>query len=104
MIKVRTFATPIKIFATMRELHDLDAQVAAFLAEEGADKVFSMSDSTTVGENGGDHRSHPRRRVPGAGLTAQNATSRSSARRSGWSARRRRGTPSTPPPRPTRAS
>ena len=52
MIKVRTFATPIKIFATMRELHDLDAQVATFLAEEGADKVFSMSDSTTVGENG----------------------------------------------------
>ena len=27
MIKVKTFATPIKIFATMRELHDLDAQV-----------------------------------------------------------------------------
>jgi hypothetical protein len=53
MIKVRTFATPIKIFATMRELHDLDAQVAGFLAEEGADKVFSMSDSTTVAEDGG---------------------------------------------------
>ena len=52
MIRVRTFATPIKIFATMRELHDLDAQVAAFLQEEGADKVFSMSDSTTVGEPG----------------------------------------------------
>jgi hypothetical protein len=51
MIKVRTFATPIKIFATMRELGDLDAQVAAFLQEEGADKVFSMSDSTTVGES-----------------------------------------------------
>lgn len=52
MIKVRTFATPIKIFATMRELSDLDAQVAAFLQEEGADKVFSMSDSTTAGDNG----------------------------------------------------
>jgi hypothetical protein len=52
MIKVRTFATPIKMFATMRELHDLDAQVAAFLKEEGADNVFSLSDSTTVGENG----------------------------------------------------
>jgi hypothetical protein len=51
MIKLRTFATPIKIFATMRELHDLDAQVQAFLLEEGADKVYSMSDSTTVGEN-----------------------------------------------------
>jgi hypothetical protein len=52
MIKVRTFATPIKIFAAMRELHDLDAQVQAFLAEEGADTVFSMSDSTTVGDGG----------------------------------------------------
>jgi hypothetical protein len=52
MIKVRTFATPIKIFATMRELHDLDAQVQEFLKEEGADKVFSMTDTTTVGENG----------------------------------------------------
>jgi hypothetical protein len=52
MIKVRTFATPIKIFATMRELQDLDAQVQTFLQEEGADKVFSMSDSSTVGEGG----------------------------------------------------
>ena len=52
MIKLRTFATPIKIFATMRELHDLDAQVQAYLQEEGADKVYSVSDSTTVGDNG----------------------------------------------------
>ena len=52
MIKVKTFATPIKIFATMRELHDLDAEVQKFLQEEGADKVFSMTDTTTVGENG----------------------------------------------------
>jgi hypothetical protein len=52
MIKVKTFATPIKIFAAMREMNDLDEQVAAFLAEEGADKVFSMSDCTTAGENG----------------------------------------------------
>jgi hypothetical protein len=52
MIKVRTFATPIKIFATMRELQDLDTEVQAFLQEEGADKVYAVSDSTTVGENG----------------------------------------------------
>jgi len=52
MIKVRTFATPIKIFAAMREMNELDEQVAAFLAEEGADTVFSMSDTTTAGENG----------------------------------------------------
>jgi hypothetical protein len=52
MIKVKTFATPIKIFATMRELHDLDAEVQKFLQEEGADKVFSMTDTTTVGDAG----------------------------------------------------
>jgi hypothetical protein len=52
MIKLRTFATPIKIFATMRELQDLDTQVQTFLQEEGADTVHSVSDSTTVGENG----------------------------------------------------
>jgi hypothetical protein len=52
MIKVKTFATPIKIFATMRELHDLDAEVQKYLQDEGADKVYSMTDSTTVGDNG----------------------------------------------------
>jgi hypothetical protein len=52
MIRVKTFATPMKIFAAAREMRDLDEQVAAFLAEEGADKVFSMSDCTTAGENG----------------------------------------------------
>jgi hypothetical protein len=52
MIKVRTFMTPIKIFATSRELQDLDAQVTAFLNGEKADKVFSVSDATTAGENG----------------------------------------------------
>ncbi len=52
MIKVRTFATPIKIFATMRELQEIDAQVTTFLQEEGADKVYSLSDTATVGENG----------------------------------------------------
>jgi hypothetical protein len=52
MIKVKTFATPIKIFATIRELQELDEQVARFLNEEKAKKVYSMSDTTTAGENG----------------------------------------------------
>ena len=52
MIKVKTFATPIKIFATMRELQELDEQVAAFLAAEGVKRVYAMSDATTAGENG----------------------------------------------------
>jgi hypothetical protein len=52
MIKVRTFTTPIKIFATQRELQELDDHVSAFLNEESAAKVYSVSDTTTAGENG----------------------------------------------------
>ncbi len=52
MIKVTTFATPIKIFATQRELKELDEHVSAFLNEAHAAKVFSVSDTTTAGENG----------------------------------------------------
>jgi hypothetical protein len=52
MIKIRTFATPIKIFATQRELKELDDQVGAFLNEERAAEVYSVSDTTTAGENG----------------------------------------------------
>jgi hypothetical protein len=52
MIKVRTFTTPIKIFATQRELQELDDQVSAFLNEESAAKVYAVGDTTTAGENG----------------------------------------------------
>lgn len=52
MIKVKTFTTPIKIFAAVRELQQLDEQVAAYLNDEGADVVFSVSDTTTAGDNG----------------------------------------------------
>ena len=52
MIKVRTFTTPIKIFATQRELQELDDHVSAFLDEENAVEVYSVSDATTAGENG----------------------------------------------------
>jgi hypothetical protein len=52
MIKVRTFATPIKIFATVRELEELDRAVTAFLTGESATTVLALSDATTSGENG----------------------------------------------------
>jgi len=52
MIKVKTFATPIKMFAAHRELEELDEQVSAFLNDENVDKVYSVSDTTTAGENG----------------------------------------------------
>lgn len=52
MIKVKTFATPIKIFATIRELEELDHTVTTFLKEEGAVAVQALSDTTTTGDNG----------------------------------------------------
>ena len=52
MIKVKTFSTPIKIFATVRELAELDAAVMAFLAEAKATTVYSVSDAATTGSDG----------------------------------------------------
>jgi hypothetical protein len=52
MIKVKTFTTPIKIFATQRELQELDDSVSGFLNEESAAIVYSVSDTATAGENG----------------------------------------------------
>jgi hypothetical protein len=52
MIKVRSFTTPIKIFATIRELTELDETVAKFLADERATAVYSVSDATTAGDSG----------------------------------------------------
>ena len=52
MIKVKTFTTPIKIFATVRELDELDEAVTTFLNDEQASTVYAVSDATTAGDNG----------------------------------------------------
>ena len=52
MIKVKTFSTPLKIFAVAQELEELDRDVAAFLSAEGARTVYAMSDSATTGDSG----------------------------------------------------
>jgi hypothetical protein len=52
MIKVKSFTTPIKIFATIRELTELDETVTRFLADEKATGVYAVSDSTTAGDTG----------------------------------------------------
>ncbi len=52
MVKVKTFMTPIKIFATVRELQELDARVEEFLNAEKATEVYSVTDTTTAGEHG----------------------------------------------------
>jgi hypothetical protein len=52
MIKVKTFATPIQIFATIKELQELDERVTSFLNDENAGTVHSVSDTTTTGDKG----------------------------------------------------
>ena len=52
MIKVKTFATPIQIFATIKELQELDERVSAFLNDEGVQNVYSVCDTTTTGDKG----------------------------------------------------
>jgi ABC-type branched-subunit amino acid transport system ATPase component len=52
MFKVKTFTTPIQMFATVRELQELDERVTAFLNDENVDAVYSVSDAATVGEKG----------------------------------------------------
>jgi hypothetical protein len=52
MIKVKTFATPIRIFETVRELEELDARVADFLNAEEAEAVYGISDTATTGAEG----------------------------------------------------
>ena len=52
MIKVKTFTTPIQMFATVRELQELDERVTTFLNEENVETVFSVGDTATVGEKG----------------------------------------------------
>lgn len=52
MIKVKTFATALKVFHAHEELESLDAQVNAFIAESGVEDVVSISDAVTTDEKG----------------------------------------------------
>jgi hypothetical protein len=52
MIKVKTFASQLKIFHTRNELLELDQVVNDFIASRGIRKVVSVSDSITSGERG----------------------------------------------------
>jgi len=50
--KVKTFATEIKIFQTMKELETLDEQVNQFITENRVKKVISVSDTSTTDNSG----------------------------------------------------
>jgi hypothetical protein len=52
MIKVKTFASPLKIFQTKNELEGLDAMVNKFIAENNVQKVISVSDACTTDDTG----------------------------------------------------
>ena len=52
MIKVKTFATPLKIFHTHEELETLDDQVNRFLADNGIEDIISASDAPITDNTG----------------------------------------------------
>ena len=52
MAKVKTFASPLKIFKARKELEGLDDMVNKFLAENNVEKVISVSDTCTTDDSG----------------------------------------------------
>ena len=52
MIKVKTFASPLKIFQARKELEELDAMVNRFIEEKKVAKVISVSDTCTTDDSG----------------------------------------------------
>jgi hypothetical protein len=52
MIKVKTFASEIKIFHTVRELQQLDNEVNKFIADSGIKRLISVSDACTTDDSG----------------------------------------------------
>jgi hypothetical protein len=52
MTKVKTFASPLKIFQAKKELEELDAMVNRFISENNVQKVVSVSDACTTDDSG----------------------------------------------------
>ena len=52
MARVKTFASEIKIFHTIRELEELDEKVNKFIADAGVKRVISVSDTCTTDDTG----------------------------------------------------
>ncbi len=52
MVKVKTFATELKIFHTMKELENLDEQVNQFIKANSISKIISVSDTCTTDDKG----------------------------------------------------
>jgi hypothetical protein len=52
MIKVKTFASTLKIFHTKKELEKLDATINKFIEQNGIKRVISVSDACTSDDSG----------------------------------------------------
>ena len=52
MIKVKTFASPLKIFQAKKEIEELDAIVNRFIEDNNVQKIISVSDAPTTDDNG----------------------------------------------------
>jgi len=52
MVKVKTFASPLKIFQAQKELEALDAMVNRFIDENNVQKVICVSDTCTTDDSG----------------------------------------------------
>jgi len=52
MIKVKTFASPLKIFQARKELEELDSMVNIFIEENKVQKLVSVSDTCTSDDSG----------------------------------------------------
>jgi hypothetical protein len=52
MVKVKTFASPLKIFQAKKQLEELDAMVNRFIDENNVQKVVSVSDTCTTDDSG----------------------------------------------------
>ena len=51
-MKVKTFASPLKIFQARKELEELDNMVNKFIKENNVQRIVSVSDACTTDDTG----------------------------------------------------
>jgi len=52
MAKIKTFASPLKVFHARKKLDELDNMVNRFIEENGVSCVISVSDTCTTDDTG----------------------------------------------------
>ncbi len=51
-MKIKTFASPLKIFQARKELEELDNMVNKFIEENNVQRIISVSDACTTDDTG----------------------------------------------------